>query len=97
MIKLGREGGFQFKEWITSGDENKSVNVLGTGRFNKVLGCFWSTEDDTWRFKAKVNCFEKYKGARTGPDLKKEEIESCLTEKMTKRIVLRLVNSVMTL
>ena len=52
--KTGQEGGFQFKEWIKSGDENKSVNVLGTGRFNKVLGCSWSTEYDEGQLFCKI-------------------------------------------
>ena len=47
-----------------------------------------------WHFKAKVNYFEKYKGLRKGPDLQMEEIPTHLPEHMTKRTVLRLVNTV---
>ena len=93
MIKIGKEGGFNFTEWTISGDRNKHIDILGTREYSKVLGCLWNTEDDTWRFKAKVNHFDKYKGARRGPNLNKEEIGD-LPEHLSKRIALRLVNTV---
>ena len=94
MVLIGKEGGFNFKEWTMSGDKNKGIDILGSGEFSRVLGCLWNTEDDSWRFKARINYFGKHKGARKGPDLTKKELSNCLPQIITKRIILRLVNTV---
>ena len=93
MEEIAQEGGFKFTGWTVSGDKG-NVEIQSARDFPKVLGCYWNTGDDSWRFVVKVNYFGKYKGAHKGPDLDKDEIPLCLPEHLTKRILFRLVNTV---
>ena len=82
MDRIVQMGGFTFKSTIMSGDVGEPRRVLGTG---------WNTEQDTLFIEVKVNTCPKRKGIRTGPNIAFEDINTSFPEKLTKRIIWRVV------
>ena len=91
--KITEMGGFAIKKFVVSGDKMEEVDLFGEEVGEKVLGIKWRPQDDTLTFKAKVNTMKKSRGKKLGPDLDIEKIEELSAENLTKRKLLRVVNS----
>ena len=88
------KGGFEIKGFVTNGDTSaESRKLLGTGEMGRVLGVSWDPGNDEYSFTVRVNLSKKYKGDRSEPDLTYDEIPRILTMKVTRRILLGIVNS----
>ncbi|MFN9941452.1 MAG: hypothetical protein ACK56I_18430, partial [bacterium] len=57
METVARQGGFEFKETLMSGDKEKK-----DGEPHKVLGLIWRTEEDTLKVDVKLNLGAKKAG-----------------------------------
>ena len=87
-------GGFLIKGFVTSGDTAaESLSLLGSGEQGRVLGINWNPTTDELTVSTRINISEKYRGARTEPDLNYDDIPQILDVKLTRRIVLGIVNS----
>ena len=93
MEAIARPGGFKFKKFIVSGDLLEEQDILGGGLGEKVLGIKWCPRDDSFIFKAVVNPNKKKRGKKSGPDLTIENIYNLKAKDLTKRRLLRVVNS----
>ena len=88
------KGGFEIKGFVTNGDTSaESRKLLGTGEMGRVLGVSWDPGNDEYSVTVRVNLSKKYKGDRSEPDLTYDEIPRILTMKVTRRILLGIVNS----
>lgn len=67
---------FHVNHWIISGyHDSQDINVLESDS-KKILGLKWNPKDDYFSFKVKVNFSHKVKKIRTGPDLKRCDIDT---------------------
>ena len=84
---IASQGGFTFKEFVMSGN---SVQSQGSSdhKLERVLGHLWSPSDDTLMFNVSLNPNKKVKGERKPPDKSLKETN------LTKRICLRMINSI---
>ena len=90
---LGK-GGFVPKGFVASGDEStEKLALLGSGEIGRVLGVSWDPTTDEFAVSVRINVSKKCKGVRIGPDLTYEEIPQLLTVKLTRSILLGIVNS----
>ena len=88
------KGGFQVKGFVTNGDQSaESRALLGTGDMGRVLGVSWDPGEDEFSVAVRINLSKKYKGSRVDPDLTFEEIPRIINIKVTRRILLGIVNS----
>ena len=92
--EIVKQGGFQYKGFVMTGDDNTEASVLGTGEFGRVLGLGWVASSDKLKFSVKVNVHVKKKGLRTGPDTVLADIPGQIPEKLTRRNILRIVNTI---
>ena len=91
---LGK-GGFRIKGFVMSGDTSEeSLGLLGSGDVSRVLGICYDPERDEFYVIIRINLTKKYKGARKGPDLQRDEIPSIVTMKFTRSILLSITNSI---
>ena len=89
------KGGFHFKGFVMSGDtKEENIALLGTGEVGRVLGIGWNPTEDAFVVNVRINTSKKFKGARKGPDMTKEEIPSLIKEKFSRRLLLGLTNSI---
>ena len=87
-------GGFKIKGFITSGDVTKEdVAFIGSGELNRVLGIVWDYTKDVFKVRVKINLSKKRRSVRTGRDLEYSEIKSILSTRITKRLLLCIINS----
>lgn len=92
--EITSKGGFEIKGFVTNGDQSaESRALLGTGEMGRVLGISWDPGDDEFSVAVRINLSKKYKGNRVDPDLTYEEIPKVLEIKVTRRILLGIVNS----
>ena len=82
MDEIMKLGGFRFKDLVMSGDKGKTVKVLGTN---------WDAERDVLSLDVKVNPSVKVKGVRKEPNIDLDHMMAEFPEKLTKRIVWRVV------
>ncbi len=68
METVARQGGFEFKETLMSGDKEKE-----DGEPHKVLGLIWETEEDRLRVDVKLNLGAKKAGLHLVDNLELEE------------------------
>jgi hypothetical protein len=81
METVARQGGFEFKETLMSGDKEKE-----DGEPHKVLGLIWRTEEDTLKVDVKLNLGAKKAGLHLMDNLElEEEPERALPDVITKR------------
>ena len=83
---IAARGGFNFKDFVVSGNSQQPQDSLA--KDVSVLGLLWSPVDDNLKFNLSLNPNKKVKGSRKSPDKPIEEID------LTKRICLRLINSI---
>ena len=89
------KGGFHIKGFVMSGDTSEDLlSLLGTGEIGRVLGVGYDPTKDEFAVKVRINFSKKFKGARTGPDLQRDEIPAHVQEKFTRRILLAITNSI---
>ena len=92
--RITEPGGFLFKQFVVSGDLQEEQDLFQGGEIgSKVLGIKWKPEDDTLGFKATINISKRSRGKKMGPDLELEDIYNLKAEDLTKRRLLRVVNS----
>ena len=85
--------GFRIKSFITTGDKSEEdVSLLGSGE-EHVLGISWNPETDKLNIRVQVNLSKKQRGRRPEPDLTYDQIPKILEIKLTRRILLGIVNS----
>ena len=89
--KIMHEGGFEFKEWVKSGD--KGVKEMGTN-VSKALGVYWDTEKDEIIYKVRINFGKKIRGRRNKQDSTLATIDADFPKIFTKRLALKLTHSV---
>ncbi len=81
MEAAARQGGFEFKETLMSGDKEKD-----DGEPHKVLGLIWETEEDRLRVDVKLNLGAKRAGLHLLGNVELEdEPEKALPGVITKR------------
>ena len=86
-------GGFKLKGFVTSGDtSDENLALLGAGNVSRVLGIGWDPKDDVFTVKVSIN-LTKSKGRTLGADLNYDQIPTIIELKVTKRILLSIVNS----
>ena len=79
METVARQGGFEFKETLMSGDKEKE-----DGEPHKVLGLIWRTEEDTLKVDVKLNLGAKKAGLHLMDNLElEEEPERALPDRMS--------------
>ncbi len=88
---LLKPGGFTLKKWIIGGQNEPLVDL---GKNNKVLGVNWDPAQEQLIFQFKVNLSGKNRGKRVAADLTLETIESLDPSSLTRRILLRVTNSI---
>ena len=77
-----------------SGDRSSErLSLLGAGEIGRVLGTCWNPTEDVFSIEAKINFSKKHKGARIEPDFSYEQIPEVIDTKLTRRILLGIVNS----
>ena len=87
-------GGFKVKGFVTSGDvSEETLSLLGSRDFGRVHGIRWEPKNDVFLTKVRINLSKKYKSVRTERDLNLDEIPSITEKKITKRMLLSIVNS----
>ena len=88
------KGGFRIKGFVRSGETcEENLSLLGSGEVGKVLGICWDPKNDEFSIKVRVNLSKKFKGGRKSQDLQLNEIPSLIQEKLTKRILLSIINA----
>ena len=88
-------GNFHIKGWTISGYKEPEEKVFLTTEFERVLGICWVPENDSLKFRIKINFSKKIKGIHTEPDLlSTDDIPAKLPKVLTKRIILSQVNSI---
>ena len=95
--ELIKAGGFEVKEWLFSGDETDcEIKIGGEGNEDqqKVLGVCWNRFLDVLKYVVNINLSPKKRGIRKGEDLMKHDIPDRVPLKLTKRMVLSLINSI---
>jgi hypothetical protein len=81
MEAVARQGGFEFKEMLMSGDKEKD-----DGEPHKVLGLIWETEEDRLKVDVKLNLGAIKAGLHLLDNVQLEdEPEKALTGVFTKR------------
>jgi hypothetical protein len=81
METVARQGGFEFKERLMSGDEEKD-----DGEPHKVLGLIWKTEEDRLKVDVKLNLGARRAGLHLMDNVElEEEPERALPDVITKR------------
>lgn len=80
-------GDFSFKKFLFSGQPDNGKDILGSTSLNGVLGINWDSEADRIVFLLDLSTGKRVKGKRLGS-------EDLSTVGLTKRICLRLVNSI---
>ncbi len=81
MEAVARQGGFEFKETLMSGDKEKD-----DGEPHKVLGLIWETEEDRLKVDVKLNLGAKRAGLHLMDNVElEEEPEKALPDVITKR------------
>ena len=92
--RILEKGGFNIKGFVTSGEKSQESRLLlGTGEAGRVLGICWDPARDEFTVRTRINLSKKYKGARTAPDYKYEQIPQLIEIKLTRRTLLGVVNS----
>ncbi len=88
-----KPGGFTFKQWTVSDQlsDDEEVTELFNSEEQKVLGFQWMSKEDILVYKSKINPYKRQRGKKVGPDI--ENIEDLPKEIITKRNMLRIVNS----
>jgi hypothetical protein len=80
MEAVAKQGGFEFKETLMSGDKESA-----DGKLHKVLGLIWETETDRLRVDMKLNLGAKKAGLHLMENVVlDEEPEKALPEVITK-------------
>ncbi|XP_063591692.1 uncharacterized protein LOC134768817 [Penaeus indicus] len=92
--KILSYGNFKVKQWIMTGDVDKDDLDFSENEGDKILGLYWDRWNDEFKFKARLNFSPKYKGIRTGPDLKFSNFICNIPPVLTKRIVISQMCSV---
>jgi hypothetical protein len=81
METVARQGGFEFKETLMSGDKEKD-----NGEPHKVVGLIWETEEDRLKVDVKFNVGAKRAGLHLQDNVELEdEPEKALPDVITKR------------
>ena len=94
MEEILSRGGFKMKGWVMSGETCEQIlALLGTGKIGRVLGMSWEPTPDLLTVQVRINLSRKVKGAHTEKDLTYEEIPRIMNLKITRRMVLGIVNS----
>ena len=93
--KIAEPGGFIFKKFTVTGqaDDNEGTTELFQTEDTRVLGVAWEPVGDMLVYKAKINPYEKKRGKKIGPDLRPSDICGLSGEDLTRRRLLRVVNS----
>ena len=85
--EMAQLGGFKFKDFAISGKGSPEVGLIGSDNVERVLGLRWKPGDDKIVFAVDLNPNKRVKG-------KKKQSDTCVESVLlTKRICLRLVNS----
>ena len=96
-VVLGK-GGFAVKCWQLSGESTplnaSSQQLKGDSTHIGVLGVQWDPAQDIMTYEVSLNFSEKRRGARVGPDIKRDEIPQAIPQKLTRRHVLQQVMSI---
>ena len=88
------KGNFFPKGYVKSGDQSAEKRaLLGSGDIGRVLGLAWDPATDEFAVTVTINVSKKHKGVRTEPDLTYEQIPQLLSIKLTRSILLGIVNS----
>ena len=88
------KGGFQFKNWIKSGEEGeKEIGKAECGVI-KSLGMSWKTKDDKLVYRIKLNFSKKSRNRYSGINCTRLTLSTELPKLMTKRIALKLNHTV---
>lgn len=87
MEEIAECGGFKFKSTCMSGD---ALNDDDENKM-KILGTLWNPMEDTLQVEVKVNPSPKRKGAKSAPDIEFEKLSEKMPEKLSKRVVWRIV------
>ena len=88
------KGNFSLKGITTVGDRSEeSVKLLGSGAYGRVLGLQWDPENDVLLVKVRINFSKKERNIRTEKDISLEDIPTIVTLKLTRRLLLSVVNS----
>ena len=91
MEKIAEHGGFQFKKFVTSGNKDEAIELFQDKE--KVLGILWNPGEDMLVYQAKVNPHKRKRGKKIGPDWQPKDIHALSSQDLTKRRLLRIVNS----
>ena len=67
--------------------------LLGSGDIGHLQGLVWDPAADEFAVIVTLNVSKKHKGGRTEPDLTYEQIPHLLSIKLTRSILLGIVNS----
>ncbi|KAK4316629.1 hypothetical protein Pmani_012229 [Petrolisthes manimaculis] len=91
-----KRGGFKIKEWVISGGGELSslYSSIVDIEDERVLGVNWNPLKDFFYFKVQLNFSRRVKNRLTKPNLMREEIETELPVRLTKRMLLRQVASI---
>ena len=92
--EIMKEGGFQFKKWVKSGDiGEKELGKSETGVIQS-LGMFWRTENDKLVYRINLNFSKKSRNRYSGSYCTRISLERDFPKVMTKRIALKLNHTV---
>ena len=90
MTQILTQGGLKLKAVVVSGEQDGlALEKLGAS----VLGLGFSTQEDLLYVKFKANISKRRRGAPTGPDLKKEDLDQMEGSNLTMRMCLGVCNS----
>ena len=90
MAKILKLGNFVAKEYLIEGDvSTEEINQLN----NKLFGYGYDHENGLLKLKISLNLNKKKRNVRSGPEIKKSDLELLNNAKMTKRNLLGLTNS----
>ena len=89
------KGGFHIKGWVLSGDSSEEcLALLGTGNVGRVLGVGWSPPTDEFSVVVKIMIPKTNVDSKECEEITKEKIPSLITEKLTRRVLLGVTNSI---
>ena len=85
--EVAASGGFKFKSFVFSGQQSEVKDIMGSSSLNSVLGINWNAECDNIVFVLDLNPAKRVKG-------RKVSLEDLESARLSKRVCLRIVNSI---
>ena len=91
--KILETGNMEIKEWHMLSDDKESDINCTFNSSQKVLGMFWDTQIDVFRFRTNLQFTVKRSRLRGPIGSSTEETENVVSQQLTKRCVLSKINS----